>query len=182
MENSKSHLRYCILYEYQLGHSASEAARNICNALGEGSISHVTISEWFKRFNQNNYNLEDKPRSGRPPEVDIDQLQALVKSDPRQSTRCIATTLSCHHSTIARNLAQLGYRNLLGALVPHTLTPRQQNQRSDICMSLLSKHRRFEWLNDLITGDEKWVLYVNTHHTKAPMDRTSRSAVAVVET
>jgi histone-lysine N-methyltransferase SETMAR len=26
---------------------------------------------------------------------------------------------------------------------------------------LLSKHRRFDWLDSFVTGDEKWVLYVN---------------------
>ena len=29
-------------------------------------------------------------------------------------------------------------------------------------MSLLSRKRNFNWLDDLITGDEKWVLYINT--------------------
>jgi hypothetical protein len=28
-------------------------------------------------------------------------------------------------------------------------------------MDLLSSHRNYEWLRNLITGDEKWVLYIN---------------------
>jgi hypothetical protein len=31
-------------------------------------------------------------------------------------------------------------------------------------MELLTSHRNYEWLRNLITGDEKWVMYVN--HTR----------------
>ena len=34
----------------------------------------------------------------------------------------------------------------------------------EICTFLLSKKRRFDWLDHLVTRDEKWVLYVN--HTQ----------------
>ena len=49
----------------------------------------------------------------------------------------------------------------LGVWVPHELTPSQFNQRVDTCMSLLSLKGTFNWLDHLITGDEKWVLYTN---------------------
>ena len=39
MENSKEHIRHALLYEYQLGHNAREASRNICQAIGQGIIS-----------------------------------------------------------------------------------------------------------------------------------------------
>jgi hypothetical protein len=28
-------------------------------------------------------------------------------------------------------------------------------------MELMTSHRNYQWLHNLITGDEKWVLYVN---------------------
>ena len=28
-------------------------------------------------------------------------------------------------------------------------------------MDLLASHRNYEWLRSLVTGDEKWVLYIN---------------------
>ena len=40
----------------------------------------------------------------------------------------------------------------------------QLQYRLDVCMDLLTSHRSYEWLRNLITGDEKWVLYVN--HTR----------------
>ena len=55
----------------------------------------------------------------------------------------------------------MGYRSMLGGWVPHDLTLSQQNQRIDICTNLLSLRRTYQWLDHIITGDEKWVLYTN---------------------
>jgi histone-lysine N-methyltransferase SETMAR len=41
------------------------------------------------------------------------------------------------------------------------MNPEQQNFRLEVCTSLLSKKRNFNWIDNLITGDEKWVMYVN---------------------
>ena len=64
MEKSKEHIRHCLLYEYQLGHSAREATRNICQAIGEGSISPTTAWRWFERFRNNDFSLKDEEKSG----------------------------------------------------------------------------------------------------------------------
>ena len=36
-----------------------------------------------------------------------------------------------------------------------------KKKRVDYCQYLLSYHRNFSWLDNLITGDEKWVVYMN---------------------
>ncbi len=161
MEKSKVHIRHCLLYEYQLGHTAIEGTRNICAAIGDGSVSKTTAYDWFNRFKKNNYDLEDGPRSGRPNEVNIEALKDLVEGDPRLTTRCIATTLGCHHSTVEYHLHQLGFVLKLGVWVPHELTAKQLAERADTCMNLLCLKRTYQWLDHLITGDEKWVLYTN---------------------
>ncbi|KAK6753482.1 hypothetical protein RB195_012833 [Necator americanus] len=48
----------------------------------------------------------------------------------------------------------------LGQWLPHALSDGNRQRRLDICTQLLSRSRRFDWL-DTVTRDEKWVLYVN---------------------
>ncbi|KAK6761395.1 hypothetical protein RB195_022453 [Necator americanus] len=48
--------------------------------------------------------------------------------------------------------------------LPHALTDGNRQKRLYICTQLLSRNRRFDWLDAIVTGDEKWVLYVNHAH------------------
>ena len=102
--NSKIHIRHCLLYEFQLGHSATQATSNICRALGPGTISQPTVHRWFKRFSSRNFDLEDEPRSERSDKLVLDGLKELVERDPRQTTRCMASTFGCSHTTIEGRL------------------------------------------------------------------------------
>ena len=52
MSELPTHVRHCMLYEFQLDNNASAAARNIGAALGQGKllIAHVVIgSEDFEK-------------------------------------------------------------------------------------------------------------------------------------
>ena len=55
MENSKVHIRHCLLYEFKLGHNASETMRNICKAVEDGLMSTSTVCRWFDRFRKNDF-------------------------------------------------------------------------------------------------------------------------------
>lgn len=160
----RQELRVLLLYEYRLGHSATEACANLCNAIDKDVISYETTRVWFARFKKGVYDMEDQPRSGRPVALNVDELTRLVEEDPRQSTRTLAALLSSTHTTINRHLKQMGKSWKWGAWVPHALTDSQRQVRTNICLSLLTPRRTFNWLEYLVTGDEKWVLYVN--HTR----------------
>lgn len=164
MDSEKTYVRHCMRYEFAQGHSAAAAARNICGVVGEGTVSERTCNLWFCRFRCGDYSIDDRPRSGRPSECDVDELRRLVESDPRQTTRCLASLLGCTHGTVERHLHLIGKVYKYGSWVPHHLTQRDLDLRSDVCTNLLSKSRHFFWLDQVVTGDEKWVLYV--HHTR----------------
>lgn len=164
MDFDKIHLRHCILHEFRLGHSVDQTVTNLCQAEGRDVVSRSTVDRWFIRFRQGDFSLEDKPKSGRPLSINVDELLQLVEENPRQTTRCLATQLGCTHATIEHHLHSLGKVAKLGSWVPHRLTPQNLRDRVETCTILLSKSRRFDWLDDLITGDEKWVMYVN--HTR----------------
>ena len=161
MQQVVDHKRVILLYEFLLHHSARDAARKINSVVGRRCVSHTTASSWFKKFEKKKYELKDKARSGRPLTLDTDRLVEIVESDSGQSLRCIASKLRCHHSTVAYHLDQLGFSSKLGVLVPHDLTIYQKNHRVDICTHLMSIKRSTYWLDNLITGDEKWIVYAN---------------------
>ena len=161
MQNSKDHIRHCLLNEFQLGHSAAEATRNICEEIGEGTLSNVTTCHWFKRFRNKDYSLQDEHRSGRPVEINMDELKQLIESDPTLTTSNVASKLGCTQPTISYHFKQLRLVSKLGDWVPHDLNQVQLKKRIDYCQYLLSYHRNFSWLDNLITGDEKWVVYTN---------------------
>ena len=166
MEKSKEHIRHCLLYEYQLGHSAREATRNICQAIGEGSISPTTAWRWFERFRNNDFSLKDEEKSGRPTEINLDELKQVIESNPSLTTRAVASKVRCSQSAVVYHFKQFQLVSKLGVWDPHDLTTNQLKKRKDICEQLLAFRRNTEWLRNLITGDEKWVLHVNTRRKR----------------
>lgn len=154
-------VRLLLLYEFRLGHSAMEAERNICGAMGEGALSYNTAKSWFQKFKNGDFSLEEIERSGRSVELNEEDLVKLVEEEPRLSLREMEEKLECCHSTIARHLGRLGFTSKLGIWVPHELSASQKLTRVNVCTQLLTFRRKFDWLNNLVTGDEKWVLYVN---------------------
>ena len=164
MDKSKDHFRHCLLYEFQQNRTATEAHRNLVAVFGGECLSESQCHRYFQRFRNGDFSIEDSPHAGRPIQLDIDALLPILKSNPYLSTRDLASEFSCNQSTIVRHLVTLGFVQKLGAWVPHSLTDDQKALRVNVCSSLLSRKRRFEWLKNLITGDEKWLLYIN--HTR----------------
>ena len=107
MSEISTHIRHCILYEFQLGNSASAA-------LGDDAVADRTCRDWFKRFREGDISLEDRPRSGRPMESDIERLKVLIEDNPRLTIRELSTMLGCNQSTIDRHLHEMGKVNKLG--------------------------------------------------------------------
>ena len=58
-----------MLYEFEMGHNAMEATKNICWVKVEGENDHNTVTRWFKKFCLGCKNLNDQARSDRPKTV-----------------------------------------------------------------------------------------------------------------
>jgi len=105
--------------------------------------------------------LEDRECSGRPAVVDDDQILILIENNPRHTTRDIAEKLHISRMSVIRHLKTLGYINRYDVWVPHNLTEKNLMDRISICDSLLKRNENNPFLKRIITGDEKWIVYIN---------------------
>uniref|UniRef100_A0A0K0FR19 Histone-lysine N-methyltransferase SETMAR (inferred by orthology to a human protein) n=1 Tax=Strongyloides venezuelensis TaxID=75913 RepID=A0A0K0FR19_STRVS len=150
MDSRKKHLRHCMLYEFQLEHNTSESARNLCATLGSDVVDVCTVQRWFLRFQAGNTDLEYEERNSRSLTFNEDFLKSLIQDDPYITTREIEEKMGYDHTTIARRINALRYVQKLSRWVPHDLNDFQ-----------LANWKNESFLDQLITGDKKWITYNN---------------------
>lgn len=156
----ESHLRHCILFQFDRGLKATEATYGI-NKVYPKSLTVRKCQRWFAKFKGGKKDLEDDSKNGRPSHFDEKQLLAIVEEDPTQSIEEISCRLGATWSTVQRHLKVIGKVQRAGKWVPHKLTNVNKSQRSSICGILLNRNLTDPFLHRIVTGDEKWVLYEN---------------------
>ena len=75
----KKQIQEIFLLKFKMGGKAVETTLNINNVFGPGTANKRTVQWWFKKFCRRVKGLEDEECSGRPPEVDHEQLKAPSK-------------------------------------------------------------------------------------------------------
>jgi histone-lysine N-methyltransferase SETMAR len=108
MELDWEQIRLLLHFQWQLKSNATDAAKKICEAYGEGIVSVRTAQEWFKKFREGNEDLSDKPRSGRSREVNRQAVVNAIEEDPSMTTRMLADDFDCDHVTILTILHEAG--------------------------------------------------------------------------
>ncbi|PIO63958.1 hypothetical protein TELCIR_14426 [Teladorsagia circumcincta] len=157
----RQHLCHVTLFLYHSGSNTKAAETKMRDVYKDHASSYQTIVRWC--FKVGDYTFEDEEESGRPSELNLSELRRVMKTDPFQSTREMASTLGVHSSTIESVLKKLGMKKKLGRYVPHHLKPVDRYRRVHAYLTLLNLHKGNRWLEHLITGDEKWIYYNNFH-------------------
>ena len=82
---NKRHLRALLIYFFNLKKSAAEAHRLLLEKYGEAALSERSCREWFKKFKNGEFDIEDKEHSGRPEMHKDAELEALLDQDSCQT-------------------------------------------------------------------------------------------------
>ena len=112
---NKKQIWEILLFEFKMGCKALRKTHNINNAFGSGTANKHAAQWWFKKFCKGN------KRSGRPSEVDNDQLRAIIKADPLTTKWEAAEELNFDHSMVIWHLEQIGKVKKLSKWVPREL-------------------------------------------------------------
>lgn len=145
MSDQRLKIRQLLQYEYQLGHNAAEATKNICNAEGADSLNDSTARRWFQKFREGDFSLKDQPRTGRPVCIDSNELLTNIEENPTKSSRTLAEEFSCSQKSVINHLHSLGKQYRSGREIPHLLTVPQKQTRVRLCASLLTKFKIFNF-------------------------------------
>ena len=75
-----------MLYYFKKGKNATETQKKICAVYGEGAVTDTTCQKWFAKFHAGDFSLDNAPRSGRPVEIDSNQIETLTENNQREQS------------------------------------------------------------------------------------------------
>lgn len=164
---NKVYLRGILLHYFIQNKSAAEAHRILVETYGDNALSDTTCRDWFRRFKNNDFKLEDKERSGAPKKFEDKELEEILDADRSQTLAELGKTLQVDESTVSKRLKVLGMIQKQGHWVPYELKPRDVERRFVTCELLLQRQKRKGFLHRIVTGDEKWIHYDNPKRRKS---------------
>ncbi|EGI65278.1 Mariner Mos1 transposase [Acromyrmex echinatior] len=104
---NKRHLRELLIYFFNLKKSAAEAHRLLVEAYGKATLSERSFREWFQKFKNGEFDVEDKECSGRPKVYEDAELETLLNEDSCQTQKELALTLGATQQAISHRLKSL---------------------------------------------------------------------------
>ena len=84
-EPNKRDLWELLIYFFNLKKSAAEAHRLLVETYSEADLSERSCREWFLQFKNDEFDIEDKERSGRSKVYEDAELEALLDQDSCQT-------------------------------------------------------------------------------------------------
>ena len=88
-----------MLYYFKKGKNATETQKKICAVYGKGAVTDQMCQKWFAKLHAGDFSLYDVPQSGRPVEVDSNQIKTLIENNQRDTTWEIADILKISKSS-----------------------------------------------------------------------------------
>nr|XP_012218141.1 PREDICTED: uncharacterized protein LOC105669663 [Linepithema humile] len=162
----EQHLREVLIFCFNWKKSAAEAHRMLVEVYGDTAATDKSCREWFRRFKDGDFSVEDKPRSRQPKKFEDKELEALLEEDQSQTQEELAGSLGVTQQAVSVRLRAMGMIQKQGNWVPYELKPRDVERRFFTCELLIQRQQRKGFLHRIVTGDEKWIFYDNPKRKK----------------
>lgn len=155
--------RYYIKIRCKLAITPVDIHNELVLALGDSAPSYRTVARWASEFNNGREDVKDDPRSGRPvttvTTANIERIRELIENDPHITYDEIEAETSINQFSIHEIIhGTLKLKKIVSRWVPHELTPKNRQDRLQICRENLAIYRDGPGrLCDILTGDETWI-------------------------
>ena len=126
---TKQHLREVLIFCYNWKKSASEAHRMLVEVYGNNAPTDKSCREWFRRFKNGDFGVEDKPRCRQPKKFENKELEVLLDDDTTQTQEELAEALEVNQQVVSVRLKCMGMIQKQGNWVPHELKLRDVERR-----------------------------------------------------
>lgn len=111
---TKRHFREVLLFCFNLKKTAAEAHRMLVEAYGDHAPTDKSCREWFRRFKNGDFSVEDKERPGQPKKFEDEELETLLDEDPCQIQEELAKSLGVTQAAISTRLKALPIARKMG--------------------------------------------------------------------
>lgn len=152
--------RSVIHYYYLKGKTPLTIYEKLTETYQNNAMKLKAIQYWYHEFKCGRSNVNNIPKSGRPPLDDIDAVILKTLTDyPFATLSMISEICDCSIATVYNHLTDiLGYKNYTLRWVPYSLTcdlkNRRKNGAQQLKQTLLTESKTD--YNHLITGDQSW--------------------------
>ena len=128
---------------------------------GEGTVTDEMCLAQFAKFRARDFLLDNAPWSGRPVEVDSDQIKTLIENNQCYTMSEIANILKISKSSVESICTSLVM--LITLVFGFHISLAKQKTFLTICAQVIlywNIMKTFS-LKQIVMGDEKWILYNN---------------------